>query len=130
MATEQMGDVSTEGTVRQKDTRPRLDSYFWAGALIWAGLVFGAESLGMLPQIGNAGAWSWVFAGAGIGGLLLSLYSLSSPDYATPTTWDYFWSGLLLIIGLGGLTTIDISWPLILILIGVVSLANVFLRRE
>jgi hypothetical protein len=123
--------MTTEQTTAQEEALPRLDKIYWALALIWVGLVFGADSLGILPQIGGSSAWTWIFLGGGIGGLLLSFYSLSSPDYATPNTWDYIWSGLMLIIGLGSFTAINISWwPLVLILIGVVSVANVLARRD
>jgi hypothetical protein len=123
--------MTTEQTTTQEEALPRLDKIYWALALIWVGLVFGADSMGILPQIGGSSAWTWIFLGGGIAGLLLSLYSLSSPDYATPTTWDYIWSGLLIILGLGSFTTINISWwPLVLILIGVVSVANILMRRD
>ena len=44
----------------------RIKGIYWATVFIWAGLVFGADSLGMLPQVGGATAWSWVFTGAGM----------------------------------------------------------------
>ncbi|MFC1936840.1 hypothetical protein ACFLYP_04160 [Chloroflexota bacterium] len=106
----------------------RLENLFWAGVLILAGLIFGAESMGILPKIGDSDSWSWIFLGAGLYGFALNFYRLSSPDHATPTTWDYIWSGIFLIIGLGGFTAFDISWPLILILVGVVTLVNAFRR--
>jgi hypothetical protein len=109
--------------------RKSLDVYFWGGVLIWAGLVFGGESMDLLPQIGNAGAWSWVFLGAGLLSLALNLVSLSSDSFENPETSDWVWGGIFLIIGLGGFTTLDISWPLILILIGVGMLVRSFLNR-
>ena len=51
--------------------RKSLDVYFWGGVLILAGLVFGGGSMDLLPQIGDADAWGWVFLGAGL--LSLSL---------------------------------------------------------
>ncbi len=122
--------MSTEETKGQEEALPRLDTYYWAAALIWAGLVFGAEALGILPQIPGATAWTWIFVVGGIVGLLMCLFSLNSPDYATPTTWDWIWSGLLLLLGLGTLTAFSIPWWLVLVVIGVIILVNAIVRRD
>jgi hypothetical protein len=122
--------MTTEQTNVQEEALPRLDAYYWGGALIWVGLVFGAEALGILPQVGESSAWTWIFIGGGIGGLLLCLFSLNSPDYATPTTWDWIWSGLLLLIGLGGLIAFNIPWWLVLVVIGVIILVSALRRRD
>jgi hypothetical protein len=84
----------------QQEKRKRLEAMWWAGVFIWAGLIFGADSLGFLPQIGGASAWSWVFAGAGLYALVGALWRVASPDQPNPTAWDYTWAGILLIIGL------------------------------
>ncbi|NIS80714.1 MAG: hypothetical protein GTO14_11005 [Anaerolineales bacterium] len=108
----------------------RLDAPFWTGALIWAGLVFGAENLGFLPQIGKASAWSLIFLGGGIAGLGLSLYSLSAVKYSNPTTWDWIFGAVLLAVGLGGFLGVDIGLPVILIVAGLATLVNAFMRRQ
>ena len=112
-----------------KDNK-RLDAYFWGGVLLWAGLVFGGEAMGMLPKIGNASSWSWIFLGAGVLSIALNLVSLSSESFSDPTGWDWVWGGIFALIGLGGFTTIDISWPIIFIVIGVAMLVKTFFRRE
>jgi hypothetical protein len=122
--------MTIEQETSQKEARKRLEAMWWAGSLIWAGLVFGAESLGFLPQIGGASAWSWVFAGAGLYALLGAFWRATSPDQPNPTAWDYTWAGILLILGLGGFFNLEIAFPLILVLIGVVALGNMLLRRE
>ncbi len=114
----------------EKEARKRAEGFWWAGALIWAGLVFGAESLDLLPQVGSADAWSWVFLGAGLYGLFSDLYYLRSTSPYKPSTWDWIWSGGLTLVGLGGFTTIDMSWPLILIVVGVAILVSQYLRRR
>jgi hypothetical protein len=129
MSTEQ-NDVTTEQKKIQKEKRKHLETIYWAGVLIWVGLVFGAENLGILPQIGGAEAWSWIFFGAGLYALLMALFRIASPDYSNPTAGDYIWAGVLIIIGLSGLTTLEISWPLILVLVGIVILGNALLRRN
>lgn len=113
-----------------KKERKYLDAIFWGGILLWAGLIFGAETLGLLPQIGNASAWSWIFLGAGVYGLLMSIVRLVSENFSNPTTWDWVWSVIFFIIGTAGFVAIDIPWWLILILIGVVILGNALFRRD
>ena len=106
--------------------RRHIDSLYWAGVLIWAGVIFGAEAAGLLPKIGEATGWSWVFFGAGVFSLLISLWHASSPNHANPKTGDWLWGIVLTLIGLGGLTTLDITWPLILVALGAVMLINGF----
>ena len=113
----------------ERSERKRLEALWWAGALIWAGLVFAADSLGLLPQIGESDAWTWVFLGAGLYGILGSLYRVINPGSPNPTAWDYIWSGGLFIIGLAGMSPVDIFWPLILVLVGVVTLADALFQR-
>ncbi len=114
----------------KRKERSRLEAMWWAGALIWAGLVFAADSLGLLPQIGESDAWSWVFLGAGLYGTLGNLYRVANPNSPNPTAWDTIWSGGLLIIGLAGMSPVDIFWPLILVLVGVVILAETLFQRR
>jgi hypothetical protein len=128
--TEERNYVAAEGRESKRGARKRAEGLWWAGALIWAGLVFGAESLDLLPQIGGADAWSWVFLGAGLYGLVSNLYYLRSESAFKPTPWDWIWSGGLSIVGLGGFATIEISWPVILILVGVAILISQYLRRR
>jgi hypothetical protein len=108
----------------------RLDSYFWGGVLLIAGLVFGGEAIGLLPQIGNATGWSWVFLGAGLLSIALNLVSLASETFEDPTAWDWIWGVIFTLIGVGGFTMLNISWPLIIILVGVAILVKAVFRRE
>lgn len=109
--------------------RKRLESLWWAGVLIWAGLVFAADSLGVLPQVGGADAWSWVFFGSGLYGMLGNVYRVTSLNQPDPTGWDYIWSGFLLVVGLGGVTEVDIFWPLVLIVVGASIMVGVLRER-
>ena len=109
---------------------PRLDNYFWALALIVAGLVFGAESLDFLPEIGSASTWSWVFLGAGIVGLGLNFYSTTAAAYQAPSTWDWIFTAFLFAVGLGGFLGVDIAFPIILIVLGTAALLGMFSRKE
>jgi hypothetical protein len=113
----------------KRQERKRLEGLWWAVVLIWAGLVFGADSMGLLPQIGDADAWSWIFLGAGVFGVLGALYRVISPNVPNPSTWDWVWGSFCLIIGLGGFAAVKIAWPLILILVGGVILVSALWRR-
>jgi hypothetical protein len=128
MTTEQEFMVAEHRHGKRRE-RKRLEGLWWAVVLIWAGLVFGADSMGLLPQIGDADAWSWIFLGAGVFGVLGALYRVISPNVPNSSTWDWVWGSFCLIIGLGGFTTINIAWPLILILLGGIILVGVLLQR-
>ena len=96
----------------------------------WAGLIFGADSLGLLPQVGQANSWSWVFLGAGIIGLVLNFYSQMSENYANPTIWDWGWAIVFLLIGAAGFVSFNIPGWLFLIAIGVAILVSAFRPRD
>jgi hypothetical protein len=114
----------------EKKERKYLDAIFWGGVLLWAGVIFGADYFGLLPQIGNASVWSWIFLGAGAYGLIMSTVRLVSENFSNPTTWDWVWSVIFLLIGAVGFVAIDIPWWLILILIGVAILGGALFRRD
>ena len=78
----------------ERKKRLRLEGLWWAVVLIWAGLVFLADSMDLMPQIGDADAWSWIFLGAVVFGILGALYRLTSANVPNPTTWDWVWGSL------------------------------------
>jgi hypothetical protein len=83
--------MMTEGNMPPADhaERKRLDLIWWAGALIWVGLVLGAESMSILPQIGSGSEWwLWIFLGLGPWALILNGYR-SISGLPNPTTWDW-----------------------------------------
>jgi hypothetical protein len=122
--------MTTEGDVTtQSEEKKYVDAIFWGGVLLWAGLIFGLDSLGYLPQIGQANAWSWIFLGAGVYGLVISIVRLVSDNFTNPSTWDWVWSIIFLIIGLAGFIAISVPWWLILILIGVVIFSSALRGR-
>jgi hypothetical protein len=122
--------MTEQQTMSMRDKKKMIDTIYWGTALVWAGLMFGAESLGILPQVGEADAWSWAFAGVGLFGLLGSMYRSIAPNLPDAVAWDFIWSAGLLILGLSGFTSLDIGFPLILLLAGLVLLGGAILRRE
>jgi hypothetical protein len=116
--------MSLEKMFSESKERSRVEAIYWAGVLIWAGLVFAISSMGFLPEVGDADAWTYVIFGAGLYGTLLNVYYVSSPDTYNPRTWDWAWSGFWLVVGLSGFFTIDMFWPLALIFVGVVALVT------
>jgi hypothetical protein len=123
MATEK--DFRTfEQKYSERSERQRLKGLWWAVVLIWTGLVFAVEGLGLVPQIGNATAWSWIFLGAGIIGILGCFFRLALSGVPKPTAWDWVWAAVCVIIGLDGFVTLNIFWPFILIGIGGLILVN------
>jgi hypothetical protein len=131
MTTEQTTQEMTEDKAKHKT----LDALFWGGAFIIAGLVFLAENLDALPQIGSAEEWwYWIFLGAGVWALLINIFRLVSPDWPNPNTGDYIWNAVFLFIGVGGAYDFDIEGTtiaaVVLVGIGVLILVGIFIRRE
>ena len=116
--------------LRDTAQRKRLESFWWAAVLIWAGIVFTIDFLGALPQVREEGPWSWIFLGAGIFGLVGALIRASNDKLPMPTGWDYFWSALFLVIGATGFFGGGITFPILLIVLGVATLANVYFRQD
>lgn len=120
-------EESISGLEQRSDS---LDAIFWGGVLLWAGLIFGADAAGFLQTVSSAGAWSWIFLGAGTYGLVLSLVRAASPRYSLPTTWDWVWSILFVVFGAAGFLSVNVPLWLVLILIGGVMLVNAIFRRD
>jgi hypothetical protein len=70
-----------------------------------------------LETFAERGRISQPFPGVG-------LFRQASPNWSNPSAWDYIWSGFWLIVGLGGVSNVDLFWPLALVLVGVVALAK------
>jgi hypothetical protein len=120
-----------EATV-EKAERKRLDSIWWAGALIWVGLVLGAETMDILPRIGVGSQWwRWIFLGLGPWALLLNGYRALS-GLPNPSTWDWIWTFIFLLVGLGGIFNFagEIVGAVVLVGIGVIFLARALSRRD
>lgn len=124
--------MATEHHLTIQEERKRRETIYWAVVLIWAGLVFGAESLRLLPQVGQADAWNWVFFGAGLLTLLWAIRRAAVLGRSDPTAslWNFVWGGILIILGLSGLTIAKIGVPLVLLLIGIALLGTTRLQAD
>jgi hypothetical protein len=121
-----------KGATGQNAERKRMDAIWWAGVLIWIGLVLGAETLDILPRIGDGGEWwLWIFLGAGLWALALNVFRTTS-GWPNPSTWDWIWTAIILLVGLGGVVNIagEIVGAVVLVGIGVVFLVRALSRSE
>ena len=116
--------------LKDKAQRKRLESIWWAAVFIWAGFVFIADYYGWLPEVREADAWSWIFLGAGVLGVVGALWRVLSENQPKPTGWDYFWSILFLVIGITGFLGSGIAFSVALIVIGVAVIANILFRPD
>ena len=114
----------------EKWRRDPVDAAGWALILIWAGLVFLAENMGLLVRFEPLEAWSIGFIGAGIIVLLGVVVRLLVPAYRRPVMGSLIFGVILLGIGLGEVVGWVAIWPLILIAIGVGVLLRGFLWRR
>ncbi len=108
-----------------------LSAATWGAIVIWAGLVFLADNLGMLTSLRDSGiplfgrfvplnfeTWALIFLGAGVIILFEVLLRLILPDYRRPIGGNVILGIVFIGIGLGNLTSWNIVWPLVLIVIG------------
>ena len=120
---------------QEQAKRRQMEALFWGGAFVLAGLVFLAENLNILPDIGAEGSWwVWIFLAAGVWALLINVFRLVSTDWPNPTTGDYIWTAILLLIGLGGVFEFDVEGTVIaavvLVGIGLLILVGLFRQRD
>lgn len=116
---------------KQDPRRKTMDAIWWGGALIWFGLAMGANSLDVLPTVGDQrGWWPWVFIGLGIWSIALNGYFAMS-DWPNPTTWDWVWTAIFSFIDLGAVVDLGgaIVGAVALIVIGVIFLTRALSDR-
>ena len=126
----------------EKWRRDPLGAISWALVLIWAGLVFLADNLGMLSQLKlrpalipgvsfiGVGAWPLVLLGAGAIVLLEALARVLMPAYRRPVTGTIIWGVILLGLGLSDFIGWNVVWPVILIVAGAVLLLRGVVGRK
>lgn len=109
-----------------------VNAAVWALVLIWAGLVWLADSMGYFSSIlGDVEIWPFVFLGAGLIMFLGVLARLVIPAWRRPIAGSLILAVVFVGIGLGQLTNWLVIGPLILLGIGVALLfSGLFRRRE
>jgi hypothetical protein len=128
--TSEQNSLTIEQSYNERRERQRLAGLWWAVALIWTGLVLGADSTGLVPQVGDASVWNWIFLGAGVVSILGAVYRLITTNVPNPIIWDWVWGSVCLIIGLDGFVALNIFWPIVLIAIGgVILVGELWWRR-
>jgi len=127
---EEKEEEKAEKSWDEKWRRDPLSALVWAIILIWAGLVFLANNLGLLARYERVDAWGFVFIGAGVIILLEVAFRLLVPQYRRPVAGSLIFAVILLAIGFGNLLSWGLVWPLALIVIGVTIVLAGFYRRR
>jgi len=117
-------------TFDEKVRRDPLSAIIWAAILIWVGLVFLAENLGLLASLGGLEAWALLLLGAGIIVVVEVLVRRNVPAYRRPVGGTLIFGLILVAVGLGSLLGLESAWPLVLIVIGVGILVRALVRRR
>ncbi len=130
-----------EKTVEEKWRRDPLGAIIFGIILIWAGLVFLADTLGLLAGIsfGNIvpglettqpEAWTIILIGAGVIVLVEAAIRLAVPSFRRPIAGTIILAVILIGIGLGNIFSWEVIWPLVVIGIGLAILLGGFWRRK
>jgi hypothetical protein len=85
----------------EKQRNDPLSAVIWALILIWAGLVFLAQNLGLLKQFELANTWGLIFIGAGLIVWLEVIIRLVMPEYRRPVIGTFIFGVILIGIGTG-----------------------------
>ncbi len=119
-----------------------LSSFSWALILIWAGLVFLASNFGWLDQfqfeqplpeplhIVGLSRWPLIFLGAGVIIFAEALIRTFVPAYGTSSGGNFVLAAIFLGIGLSGIFSWQLVWPIILIGLGISALASGLIRNR
>lgn len=134
---------SEEKSSEEKWQRDPLSAVIWALILIWAGLVFLMDNLGILDSIQTSGGiipgldvevdlgpWAIILTGAGVIVLLEALIRVLVPAYRRPVGGTIVFGFVLIGIGLGNLLNWSLVFPLILIGLGLSIILRGFMRSK
>lgn len=134
----------TENFQHGRDHGDRTHNLVWALILIWAGLVFMVENIGLLNRLAlpsgwipgsreiafaHPSAWTLILLGAGAIILIEAITRSLVAGYAKPDNGRYILAVVLIGIGLANLFGSAITWPLVIIGIGVIILLSAVLRK-
>jgi hypothetical protein len=121
-----------EKSWEEKWRRDPLNAGTWAVIIIWVGLVFLADNLGLLRRFEIREAWGVIFLGAGVILLLEVLLRFVLPDFRRPVTGNIVFAVIALAAGLAILDLFDwkLIWAIALIAVGVGVLLQGLFRRS
>lgn len=135
-------EKSREKSMEEKYRNDPLSAIIWALILIWAGVVFLADNMGILeswnvrfedlpglPGVIDLGPWSLIFLGAGGIVLLEVLIRLVVPEYRRNVGGTVFFAIFLIGLGLGNIIGWNLIWPFLLIAFGLSLLLGGLFRR-
>lgn len=117
----------------EKWERDPIGTLTWPLILIWAGVAFLLDNLGILDDLGFLGrveAWSLILAGAGFIVLAIAVVRLLMPEHRRPLTGSIILGFILIGAGLGEMLGSEIIWPILIVAAGVVLLMGGFFRRR
>jgi cation transport ATPase len=114
----------------EKWRRDPLNAAVWAIIIIWAGLMFLAESLNLLNWLPFLEPWSLFFLGAGVILALEVGIRLLMPAYRQPVILNVILAAVFLAIGLGEIISWECVLPLAVIALGLYLLFRGVLRRR
>lgn len=121
-----------EKSWNEKSRRDPLSAMLWAGILIWAGVAFLIENLGLLRSMGlpaTFDGWALAFAGAGVILLAGVLIRLAVPEYSGPIAGQVILGMIFLAVGLDDVYGWQIIGPVAIIAIGLVVLLRAVRRN-
>jgi len=98
--------------------------------LIWAGLVWLGDNLGLFGSFETLEIWSVIFIGAGLIVLLGVAVRLLVPAYRRPVMGSFIFGIILIAIGLGDIVSWTVIGPVILIAIGIGGFLAYFRTRQ
>jgi cation transport ATPase len=112
----------------KEQPRDALSSVMWALFLIVAGVILLAESQGWVTWDQFGGLWNLFFVGIGLLVLLEAVLRLMLPAFRRPVLGQVIAGVVLLAIGFGGMTGLQLTGPVILIGIGLAILLGGLFR--
>lgn len=138
MSEEQLATEPKEEAVEEEKKKGRreegdtLGGIIWALILIWAGVVFLVDNLGLMRNFvlrtqelsgiemldRFIGVWPLIMLGAGVLLLVDVVIRLTVPAFKKPVGGLVFLAVLLIGIALGDLINWNLLWPMLLILLG------------
>lgn len=130
--TEEKDEKGRDESWDEKWRNDPVNAAVWALIIIWAGLVWLADSLGYFDSfLRQVEVWPYIFLGAGVIMLLGVLFRIVVPAYRRPLAWSLIIGVVFIGIGAGWLTGFwEILVPLIVIAIGAGLLFSGFFRKR